>query len=341
MRRWFYTLAALLAVAIPAHARNADGTLGLIQTPNDGIPAIVAPGGAFDVNLSEKAAVKLSGPEPVPGLTIEWHTLPGGRALAHCTVAGNAQPGTYAVVATAGDTTDRNVRSVYVRTSFPPVYMIAHVTDIHIGSHSHKKPADEMFKEILTKVNASNAAFVALTGDLTDNGTLEQFRRFVEILDTCALPTFVCPGNHDRKALNYEHVFGPLTYMFRFGLDGYLCYDTKDYNIADDLGRQDADLQIYRRALKPCRWCIGLTHRYDPDQGMRSQLVLFVDNPLDYLIFGHWHRENTKDEVVVPWGTTRYTVTPAAKDGAYRYFDITPKEIHPRPVEMIPNGDEK
>ena len=32
---------------------------------------------------------------------------------------------------------------------------------------------------------------------------------------------------------------------------------------------------------------------------VRAQIILFVDNPLDYLIFGHWHRENTKEEAVM------------------------------------------
>ena len=331
----FIIIAALLLVASHAEARNTDGTLGLIRTPNGGIPAIVKAGESFDADLAQRATLKLSGPAPTPELTVEWRDAPGGRAIAHCTVAGAAQPGNYALEATADGKTDRNVRSVFVREGFPPLYIIAHITDIHIGSDRHKLSSQDIFKAVIAKLNASEAAFVVVTGDLTENGKPEQFQSFNEILDTCALPTFVCPGNHDRDGHNYENAFGPLTYMFRFGEDGYLSYDTKDFNVADEMGKQDADLEVFRRALKPCRWCIGLTHRYEPDQGMRSQLILFVDDPLDHLIFGHRHKENTKEDKGVPWGTTRYTVTPAAIDGAMRLFDITPKEIHPRPVETV------
>lgn len=337
MRRWLFFFVILLAGS--AEARNTDGTLGLIRTPNDGVPAIVKPGEAFEADLSQRTALKLVGPDPAPELMVEWRDAPGGRAVARCKVAGGAKPGAYALEADDGAKSDRNVRAVFVREEFPPLYAIAHVTDTHIGSNRNALTSQEIFKAVIAKLNTSGAAFAVITGDLTEGGAPEQFQSFIEILDTCTLPTFVCPGNHDRQGLNYENVFGPLTYMFRFGEDGYLSYDTKDFDVADELGRQDADLQMFRRALKPSRWCIGLTHRYEPDQGMRSQIILFVDDPLDYLIFGHRHKENGKDDKGVPWGTTRYTVTPAAINGAIRFFDITAEGVHPRPFETVIDVD--
>jgi hypothetical protein len=124
--------------------------------------------------------------------------------------------------------------------------------------------------------------------------------------------------------------------MFWFGKDGFLSYDTKDYSSASELGPQDGLLEVYRRAIKPARWSVGLTHRYEPMQGIRSQLVLFVDDPLDFLLFGHWHRENTAEQRAVPWGTTPITVVPAAINGRYRLIDVTERGLRPRPFLEIP-----
>ncbi|HPO14988.1 MAG TPA: metallophosphoesterase [Candidatus Hydrogenedentes bacterium] len=315
-----------------AYARGGDGALALIQTPNNGIPAIAAPGQTFEAILTGRADLRImNGTQEFP-LTAAYTDLPGGRVQAKCSVPPDAPEGAYQLAAANGGITDQNNRSVFVRKTYPEVYPIAHVSDAHIGRN---EAAANALRAILQALNQSDALFVALTGDLTDNGTPEQFTAFVEILDTCTLPTFVCPGNHDRAADHYERFFGPLTYAFQFGQDGYLSFDTKDYCPADELGSQDGALERYRRLLKPCRWTIGLTHRYDPMMGMRSQIILFVDNPLDVLLFGHWHRENKEDEKVVPWGNTRLSVVPAAVDGVYRILDVTVKGLLPRPVQTV------
>jgi len=90
---------------------------------------------------------------------------------------------------------------------------------------------------------------------------------------------------------------------------------------------------VFRRRLIASRWTIGFTHRYEPDMGLRSQTILFVDDPLDILLFGHKHRENRKDERVVPWGTTPIVITPAAIDGALRLVEVGEYRIVPGEVE--------
>ncbi len=324
------TLGVLILAAV-ANARSNDGTLALIQTPNNGIPAIVAPGKTFEAIVKEQADLRIVNGTQEYALTPSFTELPGGRVQAVCTVPPETPDGPYSLIAAGGSgVIDQNNRAVFVRAAYPEVYPIAHVSDTHIG---RSDAAANALREIFQAVNQSDALFVAITGDLTDNGAPEQFNAFLPLLDTCALPTFVCPGNHDRAEEHYETFFGPLTYQFQFGQDGYLAFDTKDFCIADEMGPQDSALERYRRLLKPCRWTVGLTHRYDPMMGVRSQLVLFVDNPLDVLLFGHWHRENKEDEKIVPWGNTRFYVVPSAMEGAYRILDVTVKGLLPRPVQ--------
>jgi len=328
-------IVVFLAFAVSAAARAPNGTLQLLRLPNNGIPAIVIPGGSFEALLGKQARIQLVNGEPGAAgleLSAEWTDVPGGTVKARCTVPENTPPGTYTLEARVGDEMDRNVRSVFVRASFPEYYLVAHLTDTHIGSPGN---AAKNFAAALKAAEDSSAAFILITGDLTDGGEPEQFQQFIAILDSSALPTFVCPGNHDRKALHYEHFFGPGAYLFQFGQDGYLSFDTKDFIPADTLGEQDAQLEIFRRQIKGCRWSVGFTHRYESVMGMRSQIVLFADDPLDHLIFGHWHRANTEEERTVPWGGTRVTVTPATFDGNLRLFDVSAQGIKPREPENV------
>ncbi|MBP8128429.1 MAG: metallophosphoesterase [Candidatus Hydrogenedentes bacterium] len=327
----------LYACCAVAFAREADGALGLIHAPHNGAPAISEPGGSFEAVLEHEAGLALVGDTgPLP-LEVIWSDLPGGWKRAFCAVPESAAAGTYALEARTPDGTDRHARAVFLYAHFPDYYVIAHLTDAHVGSTRHARAAEVIFADLLRVVNDSDATLAVITGDLTDSGSPEQFRAFLRVLDTCRLPTFVQPGNHDREGTHYETFFGPLTYMFRFGYDGFLAFDTKDYVMADELGRQDADLQVFRRALKPCRWTVGLTHRYEQMMGLRSQLILFVDEPLDALAFGHFHRENTQEEAVAPWGKTQLIMTPAAVDGWLRFIDMTISGVLARaPEQRVP-----
>jgi predicted phosphodiesterase len=326
----------LLLIAGGAAARDDAGLLDIIITPNEGVPVIATPGQHFDAIVRVQGALELRQADRVVPLATQWLPQPGDRHMARCTIPAGTEAGAYSIVLRAGDQEDFNGRSVWVVPEFPEVYEIAHLTDTHVGSGRHPRPSEDIFREMIQHVNDSPAAFVVITGDLTDNGTPEQFQQFLEVLNTSTKPTFVCAGNHDRLARNYEAVFGPLTYWFTYGHDAYLAFDTKDFRVADELGVQDALLERYRRAMMPARWRIGLTHRYEADMGLRAQLILFVDYPLDHLLYGHWHRENVSNVQAMPWPKVKATVTPAAINGAMRMVAIgravAGEGIEPAPV---------
>lgn len=331
-------VAALLAAA-SASARNPDGTLGLLRQPHNALPALLTPGAVLDVVAEARCALRLAGPD---GGAIEldaaWETLPGGLHRGVCAPPETLAPGAYALEAVAEDgRRDRHPRAVFVFESGPQYYVVAHLTDTHVGSDRHPRAARDILADLVAAVNASETTFAVFTGDLTQDGTPEQMRAFLEVLDTCEKPAFALPGNHDRLARHYEAFFGPLTYRFRFGHDGYLAFNTMDYVMADELGAQDSALQRYRRELKPCRWTVGLTHRYVQMMGFRSQLTLFVDNPLDVLLFGHYHRADPPPVAQAPWGNAQHIATPAAVDGWLRFLDVTARGVLPRePRQLAP-----
>ncbi len=340
MRNWIGFLLIGLVACEMASARNIDDTLGMIVTPNNGLPALILPGGEFEVTLKdaseEEVRLTLEQEGDQYPLTAEWRNAPGERRIATCTAPESIPVGTYSIWARTDTREDHIIRSVYVRKSFPEYYVLAHVTDVHIGKKSDRvRTPEEINLEVFKAVNESEASFALVTGDVTEVSEPDEFRRFIKVLNTCTLPTFVCVGNHDRELRNYQAFFGPLTYAFFHGRDGYLLFDTKDFRVADTLGNQDGLLEIYRQALKPARWSIGVAHRYEPMMGIRSQLTLFVDNPLDYMLYGHTHREPRSNEGKVRWGTTELIMTPAAIDGRMRLIDVSAQGLRPRPTTQV------
>ncbi len=313
----------------PSASREPDGTLGLIRTPNNGIPAIILSTEPFTAVCTEKSILSLAWGEQTFPLEADWTLLPNGLLQARCTASAPLPAGVYSLNASTTEHTDCNTRAVYVMDTFPDTYTIAHVTDVHTGTQRHSRKDTEIIADVINAVNESDATIAVITGDLTDNGDAEQFRSFLAVLDAFRMPTFVVSGNHDRQARNYELFFGLQTYAFRFGKDGYLAYDTKDFIIADDYSEQNGLLQYYRRALRSSRWSIGLTHRYDLSMGIRAQLILFVDDPLDYVLYGHYHREAGEQDGI-PWGKTKIIMTPAAINGMFRLIMVNEQGLHPQ-----------
>lgn len=81
------------------------------------------------------------------------------------------------------------------------MFVIAHISDIHMGGHDFKK---DTFIEAVNEINLLNPDFIILTGDLTDEGYYDQFKKVVEYLDMFDAPLFAVPGNHDGRNLGNE-----------------------------------------------------------------------------------------------------------------------------------------
>ncbi len=287
-------------------ARNADGTLGLIKIPNEGIPAVLAKGQDFKVISDKPGALFLidADGKKLP-LNQEWKEVrQGGRweAKVYLTEGSSTgNPYSIQLVSEEGKT-DVNQRAVWIFDGFYGYYTFAHISDVHIKSVDMTDENSITFEKVINRVNQSDAQFVLITGDLTHNASFEEMRVFLKLLNKFSKPTFVCAGNHDRTGDAYEKFFFSSTYAFRYSKDGFIVFDSREYRTADAWDEQDNVLYRYRRELKSSRWTFGITHRYEFTMGMRTQLTLFVDDPVDFLLYGHIHRENTKEESILPWG---------------------------------------
>jgi predicted phosphodiesterase len=244
--RVFLCVLLLAATCLAASARNLDGTLGLIMRPISTVPTIVKAGEAFDLAIRADQPVQdmrvlmYLGPQMTPLLSHTREQPPlepkDGVVTVQVTVPNTVQPALYNLYVRAdpprrGDTAERAVKVI---SQWPDTYSFAHVTDVHIGRQDPPF-RDQVFKRTASEINRLGVDFVLLTGDLTDQGTPEQYRLFLQLLDNFDVPTYTTPGNHDRGENAgfdkpnpiYERYCGPANYTFDFGRHRYVSLDTR------------------------------------------------------------------------------------------------------------------
>ena len=81
--------------------------------------------------------------------------------------------------------------------------LIAQISDLHIRDHlglfGELVDSSETLKKTIELLNSLDPQpdVVLMTGDLTDDGTKEQYSQLLEILSSLDTPYLPLPGNHD------------------------------------------------------------------------------------------------------------------------------------------------
>jgi hypothetical protein len=286
-----FLIIILLLMSLETLAREKDGALGLIQYPHNARPALALQGATFRIELREDAAVLLRTEKISIPLAVTWTTLPGGNVSGICHVPLDAEPGPYTLEATTPTLIDQNFRSVHVYDAFPNTYRVAHIAEAS---------SPERLKKALVTAGESGAAFALITAPIARTGTREALQSWTAVLDQSPVPAFVSPQGANPVGNPGSNFFGSAPYAFGFGADGYLAFVA----VASPSHIAAAEYRL-RRLIRPARWSIGFTHRYDERVNMRSQLTLFVDDPLDVLVTD----TSRGVPVTIPWGTTDAIVT--------------------------------
>ncbi|MGC9443660.1 MAG: metallophosphoesterase family protein [Candidatus Methanospirareceae archaeon] len=94
---------------------------------------------------------------------------------------------------------------------------IAHISDIH-AADAHFLP--ELAEKVIAKLNELEPEILVVTGDLTDEGYPQEFKRAREFIEhiQCDI-ALVIPGNHDVRNLGYlgfEAIFGARSKVERY-----------------------------------------------------------------------------------------------------------------------------
>lgn len=113
-------------------------------------------------------------------------------------------------VTASGGLIDTVRNAVKVIDQFKDYYFI-HITDTHLPGHTYygnsgyetdHTELDDLY-EVIQDINLLNPEFVLLTGDLLNEGEMEDFECLrhhtlaIQLLEKLEVPVFIVPGNHD------------------------------------------------------------------------------------------------------------------------------------------------
>lgn len=307
----------LCGIAAAASARNADGTLGAIATPNDGQPAFTTPGGAFTVTARAETNLSIERDGLRIDLETAWST-DAGHAVAACTLPADAPPGLYAIEARQGDDLiDRTPRAVHVREAGESAaYVFRCVANPRVGSDG------AAWAESLAALSNQPGAFILITGNLTATGADAEFSALLAALGACGKPTVVCPGPNDGAAFGRYFAGGPQG--FAYGRDGFLILDGRWTAAAVDAFNDPGAAHVLRRSFKPGRWTVAALGAGIDALGMRAQLDLFADDPVDALLL-----PGGADgaEPFFPWGATEVIALPSGERGPVHTVRANPSGL--------------
>jgi len=106
---------------------------------------------------------------------------------------------------------DNVINAVKVIDQFKENYYFVHITDTHLPGHTFygvdgyetdESELEDLY-EVIKDINLIHPEFVLLTGDLINEGELEDFECLrnhtltVELLEKLEVPVYIVPGNHD------------------------------------------------------------------------------------------------------------------------------------------------
>ncbi len=223
-RPLFATMLLLIVLSSTAGAERSfalGDTLTLIQRPLLNIPAIVVPGETLEIQCSalsgasdweaaliyESHWVDLGIDAATYDPTTEWWTLEVTVPL----------PPVYELydlfVRTdfGGIIEDTTANAVRILPQRRDDWYFVHITDTHVPDHrfsdSGGQPSDSTetvdLREVIKDINFLNPEFVLLTGDLVNEGELEdymewrQYSRAQQLLSELEVPLYLTSGNHD------------------------------------------------------------------------------------------------------------------------------------------------
>lgn len=321
-------LLLLLGLMVVSAAVTASGQSGALQWPVAGRPAVVTPGGSFEVAMTGEGAVDLVGTGSPHTLEMVWEEARGGVRRGMATLPEGIAPGNYSL--SIGDETRAN--AVHVVPAMEDTYAIAVVR--RVPPVDGGPPPPVIPDALSAQLTQAAVQLVFVVGPLTDTGSPTELEALQAVIETIPLPVFVCPAEVDMKSGAFEEYFGQPIHALRYASDGYLF-------LGPDLAAQNSavpqrlgPIYRYRRAIRASRWSVGVTGRYGLDWNIRAQMALFVDDPLDYLLAGEIGTGLTGS---VPWGKARFLPAVEIPATPLLIFDVDVQEIA---LRQVPPGTE-
>ena len=195
-----------------------------------------------------------------------------------------------------------------------------HVGDLHITAEHEANYQD--FRSIIESINAQligQIDFCVLPGDNADDGTAGQYASIRAGLDTLEVPTYIIPGDHDRKPGNLDAFYRGLDAArlpFSVSMAGYRCIFLDV--VSDGSGGPDFALggeqlrwleaELQSATLEGQR-SVVFTHTYPADlkSGRQALQTLLHENKVAFVDMGHTHYNELANDGTTIFATTRST----------------------------------
>ena len=194
-------------------------TLTVVQRPLLNIPSIVIPQQQMDIECFAPETttdwnVELFYDDISVAVQVDQATYDSGldKWTLTTTIPNVDLYELYDMRVTASESLVDTVRNaVKVIDQFKDDYYFIHITDTHLPGHTFygesgyetdESELDDLY-EVIKDINLLNPEFVLLTGDLINEGELEDFECLrnhtlaVELLEKFEVPVYIVPGNHD------------------------------------------------------------------------------------------------------------------------------------------------
>ena len=273
------------------------------------------------------------------------------------------------VVSANGIITDTTKNAVQIIPEFKEDYYFVHITDSHLPTHIFYPDPLSLtdstevndFREVIRDINLIKPEFVLLTGDLVNEGEMEDFEnrrvytKAQQLLSEFEVPVFLTSGNHDiggwdsspppqgTARRNWWKFFGwnwlenppasepyyTQNYSFNYGpvhyigLEAYDNYDNFMYNIYGYNSFTNGQMQWLADDLQQSSASLShvLFYHYD-----FSEQINLVNLGIDMALWGHIH-SNSGSLTSTPYDLA----TESTCDGnrAYRVIYVNDAELQP------------
>jgi len=285
------------------------------------------------------------------------------------------------VVSADGIVTDTTKSAVHLIPERKTEYCFIHITDSHLPTHIfYPDPASltdttevEDLREVIKDINLINPEFVLFTGDLVNEGEMEDFEnrrvytKAQKLLEEFEVPVYLTSGNHDiggwdsspppqgTARHNWWNFFGwnwlqnpppadpyyTQNYSFDYGpihfigMEAYLNYDSYMQNIYGDESFTDMQMQWLENDLILASGSESqvLFYHYD-----FSEQIDLDDMGIEMALWGHIH-SNSGNITSPPFNLA----TESTCDGerAYRVINVNDGTLEPtNTIYAGWNGDE-
>jgi len=228
---------------------------------------------------------------------------------------------------------------------------IAHISDTHISPFGWF--VEESYDKMVEKINEIKPNLVIHSGDITQDGLLEEYRFAQEKLKQIEAELVVIPGNHDGRNLGntlYKDFFGKRQTTKRIEDMGITVLDTTVPDINEGrLGRAgqeflEKSLFLYFGIVK----IVSLHHHLIPipEAGRERNMIddagdvlkLITKNNVELVLMGHRHVPYTtkvENTIMSNAGTLSSRKTRGYHGHSFTLIDLSKKSVELKVIKLL------